>query len=151
MTHGVWLSSRLTFQTCSSSRPFVIYACMWGYEDRKIWEAGGQAGEIGDGEEKPGEAQTRIFAPRLSPDGCRTQYCRRRQNWNFSSPTFTEFPFRPRAALMDTEHFSAKLKHSLKFHLSIISSAFFVNTEHCPQTDIILFFSDLLNSQCIDI
>ena len=42
----------------------------------------------------------------------------------FFSFTFTEFPFSPRPTLMDTEHFSAKLKHSPEFHLSMIKCLF---------------------------
>ena len=42
----------------------------------------------------------------------------RRQNWNFSSLTFAEFPFGPGPNLMDAEHFSAKSKHLPKLHLS---------------------------------
>ena len=95
----------------------------WGYEDMGVddgrpWGAPGQAGEsrcrAGDGK-GPRDAQTRTFGRRRPwwPDNIAG-----RQNWNFSSLTFAEFPFSPRAALMDREHFSAKLKHSLKFHLS---------------------------------
>ena len=64
-----------------------------------------------------------LMAATILQAACKTFLSSAKLNLFFSF-TFTEFPFSPRPTLMDTEHFSAKLKHSPEFHLSMIKCLF---------------------------